>query len=149
MKGSQQTFETLVGHLLSRASNLVDKQFVRVLKIHGLTLPAWRVIATLSRNNGQSVVRLASKAFLHQPTLTKILERLEPKGLVERKADINDGRVYLVYLTRQGRHLVSVLTDEGRQLENQDLASLSAGERQVLKRELRRLIGKLETQNKL
>jgi len=144
MPRTEESFDTLLGYLLSRASNLVDKQFVQVLKGHGLTLPAWRVIASLSRNNDQPIVKLASQALMQQPTLTKILERLESQDLVARRPDSNDGRVYLVHLTREGRRLVSVLTEQGRQLEKQDLAGLSATERRVLKRELRRLMEKLE-----
>jgi DNA-binding MarR family transcriptional regulator len=143
-KNSFHSYETLLGYLLSTASALMDRQFIRHLKPLGLTLPAWRVLAVLSRERELSINRLARKALLNQPTLTAIVDRLAAKDLVKRRGSPVDGRVFLVSLSGPGKKLVARLVAEAERIEARDLEGYSPEEKRVLKTGLQTLIARLE-----
>ena len=48
------------------------------------SISEWRVLATLTDSEGMSVGRLAQVSVSKQPTVTRLLDRIESKGYVER-----------------------------------------------------------------
>ena len=50
-------------------------------------------------------VELADRTFKDKPNLTRMIDVMDKKGLVERRKDENDRRTYNVYLTDPGRAL--------------------------------------------
>jgi len=63
-------------YLLARASAGISAQFHARLKTHGLQVPEWRVLASLSDGDGMTIGELATLALQRQPTMTKIIDRL-------------------------------------------------------------------------
>ena len=59
------------------------------------------VLATLG-DGSQTISGLAEREGIAQPTLTRMVERLEAEGLVRRRRSEQDGRVVLVTLTSEG-----------------------------------------------
>jgi DNA-binding MarR family transcriptional regulator len=59
------------------------------------------VLATLG-DGSQTISGLAEREGIAQPTLTRMVERLETEGLVRRRRSDQDGRVVLVDLTPEG-----------------------------------------------
>jgi DNA-binding MarR family transcriptional regulator len=82
-----------LSYLLARASLVVSSQFHRRVEENGLTVPVWRVLATLSGDDGLSVSRLAEIVLEKQPTVTKIIDRMEAEGFVKRREDDDDRRL--------------------------------------------------------
>lgn len=68
------------------------------------------------------------------PTATKMLQRMEHAGLIERRPDPEDARVSRVYLTEQGRALEQPVLEVLKHLEAQTVAGLSAMEQALLRR---------------
>lgn len=68
------------------------------------------------------------------PTTTKMLQRMERSGLIERRPDPRDARVSLVYLTERGRALEQPVLAFWKQIEVQTLANLSLTEQTLLHR---------------
>jgi len=75
---------------------------------HGLPLAAYDVLLRLARAPGRSLRMsdLAERVLLSPSGLTRRVDRLEAKGLVERKPDPEDGRVALAVLTPEGGRTV-------------------------------------------
>jgi len=73
----------------------------------GITGPQRLVLRILGRSPGSPAGALARAMCVHPSTLTGVLRRLEARGLVERKKDVNDGRRALFALTPTGRKLDS------------------------------------------
>lgn len=132
-----------LAYLLARASHLVSGQFHARLRARGIPVPTWRVLATLSDGDGMTVGELARIALTNQPTMTKIVIRLETDGMVERRDDPGDGRRTLVFITPAGWHLIEDLLIAARDHEAQVLKEYSADEVRTLKRVLRTLIGRM------
>ncbi|WP_417320593.1 MarR family winged helix-turn-helix transcriptional regulator [Emcibacter sp.] len=133
-----------LSHLLARASHLVAEDFTPVLKDTGLDRGRWRILAALSDGGEMPIGKLANAVLMKQPTLTKILDRMEADNLVKRHNAPNDRRSTLIRITDKGRDMVSDLLLKSKEHEAQILKSYSAEEEEVLKRVLRTLIERME-----
>jgi len=78
--------------------------------------------------------QLAACMEVEPPTATKMLQRMERAGLIERKPDPEDARVSRVYLTERGRALEQPVLDVWRQLEARTVSGLSLTEQTLLRR---------------
>lgn len=84
---------------------------------------------------GMKVSELAAALYIHQSTVSNMLDKLETKGLVERRRDGPDQRVVRLYPSEAGVALLATaprpaqgaLTAALRQLPDSSLQQLSAG----------------------
>lgn len=129
-------------YLLSRASSEVSAQFHARLKVHGLQVPEWRVLASLSDGDGDgmTVGEIAMLALQRQPTMTKIIDRMTSSGLVERRQDENDRRKVRIFITQSGQRRVNEALADAKQHEKEVLADYAPAEADQLKSILRALV---------
>ena len=78
--------------------------------------------------------QLAACMEVEPPTATKMLQRMERAGLIERRTDPEDARVSRVYLTERGRALEQPVLDVWKHLEAQTVSGLSLTEQTLLRR---------------
>jgi len=128
--------------LLARASHAVSSEFHARLRVRGVSVPVWRVLATLSGSPGETVTGLAEHCLLQQPTMTKVLDRMERDGLVRRRQDTQDRRVVRLTLTPRGEAMVADLLAAAKAHEAEVLARHPAAEAQAIKELLRALIAR-------
>ena len=107
--------------LLARASFVVSSEFHDRLRARGVSVPVWRVVATLS-GGPATVTTLAEACLLQQPTMTKVLDRMERDGLVKRQQDGRDRRLVRVHLAPKGEAMVGDLLAAARAHEAEVLA---------------------------
>ena len=144
-KSADNSFlDNYLSHLLARASHLVSEDFTPVLKKAGIDRGRWRILAALSDVGEMTIGTLAKAVLMKQPTLTKILDRMEGEDLVKRHNAPNDRRSTLVRITDRGRDMISDLLVKSKEHEVQILRSYSTEEEEVLKRVLRTLIERME-----
>ena len=127
-------------YLLARASTEVSGQFHKQLKQHGLQVPEWRVLATLSDGDGMTLGELAVRALQRQPTMTKIVDRMERSGLVERRQSDSDRRQVRIFITGDGRKRVDAALSDAKAHESEVLSDYGQEEAAVLKSVLKSLI---------
>lgn len=87
--------------------------------------------------------QLAASMEVEPPTATKMLQRMERAGLIERRTDPEDARVSRVYLTARGRALEQPVLNVWKQLEAQTVADLSLTEQALLHRLLMQVLTNL------
>jgi MarR family transcriptional regulator, 2-MHQ and catechol-resistance regulon repressor len=75
------------------------------LKAMGLTMTQFDVIATLGNQPPMACKELGEKTLVTKGTLTGVLERLEAKGILERKTNPEDARSQMIGLTEDGQLL--------------------------------------------
>jgi DNA-binding MarR family transcriptional regulator len=126
--------------LLAQASHLISSEFHAVVRREGLTISEWRVLATLADSPPMSIGRLARIALAQQPTVTRLLDRMQEKGHVGRSAHGRDRRITLVTITPAGRRLVDRLIGLAREHEDRVLAPFGRARADALKATLRRII---------
>ena len=129
-------------YLLARASALVSGQFHARLKPHGIDVAEWRVLATLSDADAMTVGDLADIVLFQQPTVTKIIDRMEDRGLIARRREAGDRRKVHLSVTPIGRKIVRGVLADARDHEAEVLSAYSERESAALKDVLRTLIAR-------
>lgn len=99
---------------LSQASYWISSEFQREVKRAKLTFAQWRALATLYGSDGETVGTLSRLALMKQPTLSKLVQRLEAEGLVGRCSTEGDRRQTLVVITPKGRARIAALVEKAR-----------------------------------
>src|SRR5256712_2177258 len=87
--------------------------------------------------------QLAASMEVEPPTATKMLQRMERVGLIERRSDPEDARISRVYLSERGRALEQPVLEVWKQLEAQTVAGLSLTEQALLHRLLMQVLTNL------
>lgn len=124
--------EKSIGFLVHEVARLFRRRFEDEARTHNVTLPQWRALIEIHKNEGISQVSLAGCIDTDPMTLSGILDRLEKRGLVERYPDPNDSRAKLARLTGEGSSLVQTARHVGRELYENALSGLSERERDQL-----------------
>ena len=126
--------------LLAQASQLISGEFHQVVRANGYSVSEWRVLATLAGSAPLSIGRLAAISTIKQPTVTRLLDRMEAKGLVQRLEKDGDRRITLVGITPAGTRLVSRLIVLARAHEQRVLEPFGLQRAEELKSTLRHII---------
>ncbi len=129
--------ENSIGFLIHEVARLMRRRFEGEASSHGFTLPQWRALAEIFRNEGIAQVNLAAALDLDQMTVSGIVSRLEKRGLIERYPDPNDSRAKLAKLTPAGVELVTRAKNVGRALYENALDGISPDERAAMTANLR------------
>jgi DNA-binding MarR family transcriptional regulator len=99
-------FEPHLSLLLERASRVVADRLSTSIGLEGITSDHWRVLRHLSDGAGHTMGEIADRLEMNPPTLTKLIDRMVGKSLVQRAADPEDSRRVLVYATDAGPELL-------------------------------------------
>lgn len=102
---------------LLKAREAVMKKFTPHLKEHELSAQQWRVLRALmdNREAGQEEAELsavADKCYLLMPSLSRIVQYLEKRGLIERRTAESDLRRSMIRLSDQGVQLVELMAPQ-------------------------------------
>lgn len=140
----QAFVDDYLSYLLAKASALVSAQFHAEVKAEGLTVPEWRVLATLSDGVPRTIGALAGIVLSPQPTLTKLIDRMEAKGDVQRQTSSQDRRRTMVAISQQGHARIGTLLVAAKQHEATLAAEPGLAGLHALKPVLRDLIDRME-----
>jgi DNA-binding MarR family transcriptional regulator len=126
--------------LLAQASQLISAEFHVLARQNGFSVNEWRVMATLADGTPISIGDLAQLAVTKQPTVTRLLDRMEAKGHVERLPHDSDRRITLVRITQDGARTISHLMELARDHERRVLEPFGLARAEDLKQTLRQMI---------
>lgn len=126
--------------LLAQASQLISSEFHSVVRANRLSVTEWRILATLTDNLGMSTGTLADISICKQPTVTRLLDRMEAKAYVERFQHETDRRVTMVRITNQGQSFVANLVRQAQEHERKILQPFGLKRAETLKSTLRGII---------
>ena len=98
-----------IAFLTSDVSRLLRKRFDVVSRRFGVTGPQWRMLAAVRRTPGINQGALAQWLEVEAITAGRMIDRLEKSGMVERRADPGDRRVWRLYLTDAATPLLDEL----------------------------------------
>lgn len=127
-------------YLLAASSEAASTEFHARVRRSGLRVPEWRVLACLGDEDGQMITRLAEFALVEQSRLTRIIDQMVMRGLLERRDDQADRRRVRIYLTAKGAALSAELVAEARVHEQALLDALPAVSAEALKPALEALL---------
>ena len=138
--GNDYCAEESVGYLMKRIVVSVVQRADRRLDVHGLTSAQWAPLLRLQTAGSATVAELARWTFIDAGAMTRMLDRLEKKGLCRRVRSTADRRVVKVELTPQGSAAIAGVPAVLAQVLNELLSGFSRDEWLDLKRYLKRMV---------
>jgi len=85
--------------LIYDVAQLVRRHADKRARVHGMTRAQWAVLARLEREPGITQSRLAMLTDVEPITIGRLVDRLEANGLIERRPDPDDRRIWRLSLT--------------------------------------------------
>ena len=119
-------------HYLSMANHMmVQKKLMEQLKDTGLTLGQPKVLDYLKEHDGASQKEIAAGCLIEAGSLTSILNRMEEKGLIERKMLNGNRRTFHIFMTESGKKNQKLVEETFEKIEETALNNISEEEQKV------------------
>src|SRR5215472_1962086 len=131
---------TAPGYLFRRMQQIAVAIFVEECRDFDLTPVQYAALVAIRTHPGIDATRLSAVIAFDRSTLGNVIERLETKGLIERKPAPQDKRVKLLYLTRAGATVLGEITPSVDRAQARMLQPLKAADRKALMTLLSRLV---------
>jgi len=137
--GTARFVDSYVPYLLARTSHLISAEFHQALAERKVPVLHWRVLVAL-HDGPMYVSDLADIVLEKQPTMSRIIDRMEDVDLVRRQPGAADRRSTLVSITATGKRLIKPLLTLAKRHEREVLAPFGADNAKVLIEVLQKLI---------
>lgn len=106
---NQLEIKESVGYLISNTGRKLNYRLQQLFQEHDVTPEQWSLLAYLVEHDGITHKELALRIEKDPANITRLVDQLERKSLVNRIANPNDRRSQLLYLTNKGRASVDSL----------------------------------------
>ena len=123
-------FENSFGRILGVAHTSMFRYLSKLMKNQNLpiTPEQFSVLSHLWQKDGLQQTELALCTNRNRANVTRIIDILEREGIVERRDDENDRRVFRIYLTDKGKSLREVTAKCAEQSIKDSLKGLTKDE---------------------
>ncbi len=125
-----------IGFVLHDVGQLMRKRFEQQAAHLGFTRSQWLVLLHLAKNEGIHQAGLAEILEVEPITLVRILDKLEGRGLIERRQHPTDRRLWLLFLDPKAHSSLEKLHAIGEVTRSEALAGLAGADRAALLRML-------------
>jgi DNA-binding MarR family transcriptional regulator len=133
-----------VGFLMRRVLLALTQDTDKRLEPHGLTHAQWGPLFLMRKSGSATVAELARELQMDPGAMTRLLDRLEAKGLCQRVRSTDDRRVVNLALTAEGRAAADKVPVALAEVMNSHLAGFTKAEWQTLKGLLQRMLDNAE-----
>ncbi|MGO4326080.1 MarR family winged helix-turn-helix transcriptional regulator [Cupriavidus sp. 2TAF22] len=117
-----------VGFFLNKARNLVLMEMDAALKELDITAQQMGIVLSLSRGTATTPFELSKLLVIDSGLMTRMLDKLEQKGLLARSRSIEDRRVVNLELTDKGRAVAARIPEIAPEVLNARLKDFSTAE---------------------
>lgn len=135
--------ERSFGFLLHDAARLLRRDFDRRTRAMGLSRAQWAALAHLRRREGCNQSTLAELLEVEPISVSRLIDRMEEAGWIERRADPADRRVRTIHLTRRSAQAFDSIKSVAGEVYEEALAGLAAEKRRILVEGLNTIIANL------
>lgn len=129
-----------VGYLLGRAKSMLSHSIEQEVSGLDITHAQASCLMMLARGAASTVTDLGRELNTDVGSVTRLLNRMEKRGLIVRQRRDDDRRVVDLSLTEEGHALVSRLPEAFSNVLRQHFRNFSAEEIDILRRMLQRVI---------
>src|SRR6201992_3375588 len=131
---------TAPGYLFRRMQQIAVAIFVEECKAYDLTPVQYASLVAIPTHPGIDATRFPAVTPFDRSTLGSVIERLEAKGHIERKAAAEDKRVKLLYFTNSGAGLLRDIMPSVDRAQARMLQPLRPADRETLLELLTQLV---------
>lgn len=143
--GENYVLEESIGFLIKQAQIALHRTIDSKMAELDLTAMQWGPLILISYGKSTTAAELSRCAAVETSTMTRMLDRLEAKGLLIRKRSESDRRVIFLELTEEGKRLVSKVPYLLADSLNQHLRGFSEEELATFKSMLKRITANSES----
>jgi len=136
----KKQYQSLPGYLIRRVNQLLVARFYEVTSKQHITPVQWVALCATHANPGMDQITLSRDIALDTSTVAGVIDRLEIRGLIERKPSPLDKRVKLLFITKKGLTLLNRTSPTIIQLQDWLLSPLTLSEKKVFIKSLQKLI---------
>ena len=111
----------------------------RLLKPYGLTLEQFHLLKNMSMNDGLTQRQICNLTSKTPANMSRMLDRMESKGLAARRVNPGDRRSSLVFLTAKGESLVDEVVGEFESFSAKLTKGITEKEQQLVREALAKI----------
>jgi DNA-binding MarR family transcriptional regulator len=113
---------------LLKAADALGQQAEQLIKPFGLTGTQYNVLRILrgAQPAGLACRAIADRMISHDPDMTRLLDRVEKRGLIRRERQKDDRRIVKTHITSQGLELLKPLDQPMRELHKRQFRHMPA-----------------------
>jgi len=137
-----------LGRLIYETAQHIKNFAEKILKPHGLTLEQFHLLKNMSDDAGMSQRELGDLVNKSPANITRILDRLESKALIQRRSSPNDRRATEVQLTRKGQDLVREVFGMFESFSANLTTGIPQNEQEIARSVLRKLGANLQSMSR-
>lgn len=143
MTGRYQ-FSDNLGYLLNRCAGQMARRFERELEPYGISLAQWGALLAIHEKGEASPSDVAARVGIDRGATTRLIARMEEKGLLTRRMNEADGRSVVLALSPDTAALMPTLIAASQEVNRTALATLPEAERAALLGTLASLLDRLK-----
>ncbi len=113
----------------------------------GLSQPEYRTLCLASGQRRCSMQEIAQGLGFTKSGATRVVNRLEKKGYVERKRSPEDGRVCCIKVTTSGKALMKVLSQENENRIDRVMSKIDPAMQEVIRTALRSFVQAIQDED--
>jgi len=132
-----------LGFLIHDVQRLMRKRFEARASGFGLSSAQWRLLVRVAKEAGVAQARLAELLEIEPISVSRLVDRMEEGGWIERRADAADRRVRMIFPTEKSRNAFAAVKAIAGDIYDEALAGLSGAERRALISGLEKLVDNL------
>ena len=130
------------GYLINMTALLLKREFNAIIKNNNIdvTPEQWAILNRLNEKSGLTQKEVAKLTFKDNANITRIVDKLEKKGLAIRKADTTDRRSWKIFITKKGEEVrdlveplaIEILKKATKGLSDKDIVVFNATTKKIL-----------------
>lgn len=127
--------EDMLAYKMAMTSSDLSQSLYKVYACYGITMPEWRIMATLGQLSPQDSV-MSAKALsqairLDKVSVSRALKRMEQGSLITKTLSKNDGRYFDIALSEKGLSVYHEILPKVTQWQQEKLANITDAEYQI------------------
>lgn len=146
-KTGDNWLDGFVPYRLYRASRKLSARLQNRLRAMRMSTSQWRVLGVLKAYGALSIGEIVEAALMEQPTVSRVVIRLEKAGHVARRAAARDSRMMLISLTAAGVEAFNQIVPAALRQEEKALQGIGRKEISLLVATLERIESNIEAQD--
>lgn len=137
-------FSDNLGYLLNRCAAQMAGRFEKELAPYGVSLAQWGALLAISAKGEASPSDVAARVGIDRGATTRLLARMEAKGLIERRLNEADGRSVVLFLTPETKNIMPELLALSKKVNGEALETLPKSDADALLQTLSELLDQLQ-----
>lgn len=125
--------------VLTRTLESIQQQVIKNIRSHGLNKTEFGVLELLYSKGDYPIQQIGQKLLLASSSITYVVDKLENKKLIERKACPKDRRVIYAAITADGKELMDEVFPKHKEALNEILSGLDMNEKEILIEQLKKI----------